>query len=122
MATHFIRDIPLRVLHRRVGDEHVTLLQACYDNPLFEEDAKAAAYQGGTSPRTHTANHADPPRAKDYLHARPPQPHEVQFKSPKTRRRRQLWILAFLFTLIAVIALIIGLLVHFLGKCSSSFV
>ena len=33
-----LHEIPLRLLHRKVGDERVTLLQACYDNPIFNED------------------------------------------------------------------------------------
>ena len=38
MTSRVLHEIPLRLLHRKVGDEHVTLLQACYDNPIFNED------------------------------------------------------------------------------------
>lgn len=48
MNSRYVREIPLRILHRKVGDDHVTLLQACYDNPLFhEEDGKDFRHSNG---------------------------------------------------------------------------
>ncbi|GFR82355.1 hypothetical protein ElyMa_002362600 [Elysia marginata] len=55
MTSRVLHEIPLRLLHRKVGDERVTLLQACYDNPIFEDNggknfpASPAAAQNGNS-------------------------------------------------------------------------
>nr|KAG5709478.1 hypothetical protein BaRGS_023160 [Batillaria attramentaria] len=122
MSGHFLRDIPLRALQRKVGDEHVTLLQACYDNPLFTEDddkAERGKATGGRSGSARGSGGQDGrvPVAKDYMHSLPPGPpaQEVRFKS-KAKRRNLLKFSLCVLVAVVVLAIIIGLIVHFLRE------
>lgn len=120
MSGHFLRDIPLRALQRKVGDERVTLLQACYDNPLFADDddkeREAHAKGGGPRPTGGQDGHVTAPR--DYVHTLPPT--EMRFT---TKSRRSI-LLRFIFSVLflaLVVALIIGLFVHFLREYTFPF-
>ena len=119
MSGHFLRDIPLRALQRKVGDEHVNLLQACYDNPLFtEEDDRDHKVPGGRS-RGSGGGGQDGrvPMAKDYMHSLPPGPPvpEIRF-SEKKRRRFLLKFLIICLIVVVLMALAIGLIVHFMRE------
>ena len=135
MASHLIREIPLKVLHKRSGDEHVTLLQACYENPLYEEDVKeyASNHVAGQDFKASSQDHRKPPRPdrrapgldhhkqsrglKDYMHCRPPHPHEqITFKPPKSPRKRRFWIIVFGLLAVTIVAIIIGVLATVVGK------
>ncbi|XP_048248347.1 atrial natriuretic peptide-converting enzyme-like isoform X1 [Haliotis rufescens] len=96
-------------------------LQACYDNPLFEENDGKGCRGNKTPPPSAADQKAQAARAKDYMHCRPPQPHEqITFKSPKSSRRRHIWIIAFVILAVAIVAVVVGLLVHFLKEDKTS--
>ncbi|PVD38673.1 hypothetical protein C0Q70_01292 [Pomacea canaliculata] len=104
-------------------DEPVYLVglcfRACYDNPLFADDddkeREAHAKGGGPRPTGGQDGHVTAPR--DYVHTLPPT--EMRFT---TKSRRSI-LLRFIFSVLflaLVVALIIGLFVHFLQNQDSS--
>ncbi|XP_070184430.1 uncharacterized protein [Littorina saxatilis] len=130
MSGHFLRDIPLRALQRKVGDEHVNLLQACYDNPLFtEEDNRDHKVRGGgggargnSSSGGQLQQDGRVPVAKDYMHSLPPGTGtvpEIRF-GEKKRRRFLLKFFIVCLAVIVVVALLIGLIVHFMRDQDTS--
>jgi hypothetical protein len=125
MSGHFLRDIPLRALRGKVGDEHVTLLQACYDNPLFDDDdhrdhkLPGGGGGGGGGGGARGSQDGRVPMAKDYMHSLPPSgPQtlpEIRF-GEKKRRRPTLRLLVVCLVVVVIIAIIIGLVVHFVSE------
>ncbi|XP_041362254.1 uncharacterized protein LOC121378240 isoform X2 [Gigantopelta aegis] len=119
--------------------------QACYENPLYEEDVKEYQNSSSTSSNNHVAgqdfkattqDHRTPPRPdrrvpaldhhkasrglKDYMHCRPPHPHEqITFKPPKSPRTRRFWIIVFGLLAVTIVAIIIGVLATVVGEQDS---
>lgn len=125
MSGDILNRIPLKVIHRKLypsGDESVTLLQACYDNPLFhEEDSRYPQddlLRHGMGPAGGNGTPGDKgPRSKDYHVTTDLPPPGIHFKKSNTsqQRRKVLKIIA-IVVIVIIVAITIGLLVHFLGK------
>ena len=123
-GSRYLRDIPLRSLQCKVGDEHDNLLQACYDNPLFTEDddrnrkgSGTARGRGSPAGGGQQDGHV-PAAAKDYLHPLPPGPQtvpEIRW-AEKTRRRFLFKFLLACLVVVVIVALVIGLIVHFMRE------
>lgn len=136
MTSRYMREIPLRILHRKVGDEHVTLLQACYDNPIFhEEDAKDYRHSNGTEKASRTADHTvvetcptpdgaklslDGHVASDYMHSLPPTSSHPRghrgISYQGYRRNRCRLLLAGLCCMLVVLAVGMSLLLLLIGE------
>jgi len=108
MGTHIInRLIPLRTFRHLDGytnvDDNVNLLQACYENPLFEED-------GTLANETHTKLHKqDGIRTKPYDLNNAAQT-SVHYKQSKPKKRR-LYIIGALIAVLAIIAIAVAVIV-----------
>ena len=121
MSGHILNKIPLKLIKRNVyvnSDERVTLLQACYDNPLFQEEE--TRYPGDDL--VHRGNgsvNGDKrlsSRSKDYVTSPDGLPmSDVRF-SYQTKKKSCVVKVILVLLVILVLAILIGLLVHFTGK------
>jgi len=110
MGTQFInRIIPLKTLKNYTAgyknvEESTNLLQACYENPLFEED-------GTLGNETHTKLHtqADGIKSKHYDVNNGAQT-SVHYRQARPRRR-WLYCLALAFAVVAIIAIVVAVIV-----------
>lgn len=117
MSGNILNKIPMHIIqnknyYRVSNDERVNLLQACYDNPLFQEE-------DGRFHDDQTTGHMDKKgnRSKDYHFNGDGIPSsEVQFKRNDLAKKKRMCILACVIIALAVITLVISLLVHFVGK------
>lgn len=113
MGTHIInRLIPLKTFRHLAGysnvDDNVNLLQACYENPLFEED-------GAIVNETHTKLHKqDGIRSKPYDLNNAAQT-SVHYRQSKPKKRR-LYILGAFIAVLAIIAIAVAVIVGQRGK------
>lgn len=97
-----VNKIPMQVFHLRSYkgcDENVTLLQACYDNPLFQQE------EAKFSPDVEKK-----PRSKDYTPADEIPEIEFDEKNDATKRRK-LCLIGFIVCCVAVIGFLVGYLV-----------
>lgn len=97
-----VNKIPMQVFHLRSykgSDENVTLLQACYDNPLFQQE------EAKFSPDVEKK-----PRSKDYTPADEIPEIEFNEKNDATNRRK-LCLIGFIVCCVAVIGFLVGYLV-----------
>lgn len=117
MGTNIIhRLIPLRTFRHLAGynnvDDNVNLLQACYENPLFEED-------GAIINETQTKIHKpDGIRAKPYDLNNAAQT-SVHFKQSKPKKRR-LYIFGAVIAVLAIVAISVAVIVGQRGKLQVS--
>lgn len=97
-----VNKIPMQVFHLRSYkgcDENVTLLQACYDNPLFQQEE--AKFSSDVEKK---------PRSKDYTPADEIPEIEFDEKNDATKRRK-LCLIGFIVCCVAVIGFLVGYLV-----------
>lgn len=97
-----VNKIPMQVFHLRSYkgcDENVTLLQACYDNPLFQQE------EAKFSPDVEKK-----PRSKEYTPADEIPEIEFDEKNDATKRRK-LCLIGFIVCCVAVIGFLVGYLV-----------
>lgn len=118
MGTQIInRLIPLRTFRQFAGYHNVddvNLLQACYENPLFEED-------GTLANETHTKLHKqDGIRSKPYDLNNAAQT-SVHYKQSKPKKRR-LYILGAVIAILAIIAIAVAVIVGQRGELYTSFI
>ena len=117
MSGRIINKIPMTVFHLRNfkgHDENITLLQACYDNPLFEEDSrfKPESSVNGIHKKAGGSN--------DYRIAADEEP-DIRFQK-EAERRRKLCIIAAIVAILAIVAVVIGLVLNYTkGKSIYSF-
>ncbi|CAG2208652.1 CORIN [Mytilus edulis] len=115
MSGRLMKKIPLKILNNpnryyKTNDDHNTiLLQACFDNPIFQEDGNKFQNDDHV-----IANDKYP--GNDYSYASGPgRPTEVHFRKTN-QRHKYMRIIATVVIAIILIALIIALLVVFAGK------
>lgn len=133
MSSSAMREIPLKILQGKIGDERVTLLHACYDNPNSSDDnmkefphtqhrsGKSQEYssdvlEDGGQAFSQSQHPSSCHAANDYMHSRPlsrPMPDEITFRAHQKRTRLIILLLA---CLVFLVTLIIGLAVFFIGK------
>lgn len=117
MGTKILNKIPLKVFQFYPSDERITLLQACYDNPLFDEEngrfttEEQAKIPHGDKSHQHRANDYHLP-----LDGIPST--EVRVRSSRISKRKKIWIISGIVIAIVVLAAVIGLVVNFVGKCT----
>lgn len=112
MGTRFIhRIIPMQTLrqyaHRNPYtnvDENQLFLQACYENPLFEEDGTVIH-----ETQTKLNGQVDGLQTKPYNLPNAAQT-SVHYRQSKPRKRRTLYIVGFLLTVITFIAIIAAII------------
>lgn len=99
-----VNKIPMQVFHLRSYkgcDENVTLLQACYDNPLFQQEEAKFNLDGTLEKK---------PRSKDYAPA--DEIPEIKFKEKdEATKKRKLCIIGFIICCVAVIGFLVGYLI-----------
>lgn len=118
MGTRFInRIIPLQALRQYTNrnpytdvDENELLLQACYENPLFEEDGTAI-----TDTQTKLHRQTDGLRTKPYDLPNAAQ-SSVHYRQSKPRKRRGLCVLGVLVAVIVIIAIITAVMIGQRGE------
>ena len=106
MGSRFInRIIPMRTFnYYRHGDEDINLLQACYENPLFDEDGTVLNDSRGKVPRQ-----VDGIRTKN-LELNSVQT-SVHYAPEYSSKRKALKILGILVAIAAIIGLIVGIII-----------
>jgi hypothetical protein len=118
MGTKFIsRIIPMQNLRQFSNrnpysniDENELLLQACYENPLFEEEGTVI---NDTQTKLH--RQTDGLRTKPYDLPNAAQT-SVHYRPSKPKRRKGLYILGLLLAVVAIIAIITIIIVGQRGK------
>ncbi|XP_076459153.1 atrial natriuretic peptide-converting enzyme-like [Babylonia areolata] len=102
--------------------------EACYDNPLFHEEddrdfkgSGAQGSRGSAGPPPAAAQDGHAATAKDYMHSLPPGPQPVPDITYGHRTRRRCVVKLLLLCLaVLVVAVVIGLIVHFTRDSDSS--
>ena len=133
-GSHLLKDIPMRVLHTEMRDEHTTLLQACYDNPQFSEDIVVGnnAMEDRFQLATQNADldkdiyrgqkheyirrvSSSTVKPKDYFHTFE---HPASFQEVPISQKRQRYINIFVIFLAfaSIFSIIVGLVVHLRSK------
>jgi hypothetical protein len=100
-----VNKIPLQVFHLRSYkgcDENVTLLQACYDNPVFQQEEAKFNLDGTLEKK---------PRSKDYAPA--DEIPEIKFQEKEATKKRKLYIciIGFIVCCVAVVGFLVGYLI-----------
>ncbi|KAL4240967.1 hypothetical protein ACF0H5_001749 [Mactra antiquata] len=118
MGSRFIsRIIPLQTFKQYTSrhpysnvDESEHLIQACYENPLFEEDGTVV---NDTQTKVHRQN--DGLRTKPYELPNAAQT-SVHYKQSKPRKRKGLCILAVILTAVVIIAIVAAIMIGQRGE------
>ncbi|XP_061168048.1 atrial natriuretic peptide-converting enzyme-like [Saccostrea echinata] len=92
-------------------DENVTLLQACYDNPLFQQEESKFNPDGVLEKK---------PRSKDYTPAEDIPEIEFQEKD-EAKRKRKLCLIGFIICCVAVIGFLVGYLISSAQKKDTTY-
>lgn len=115
MSGRLVKKIPLKFLNNtnryyKTNDDHnAILLQACFDNPIFQEEGNKFQNDDHVVPN-------DKFNGNDYNYsAKSGRPTEVHFRKTN-QRHKQVRIFATVVIAVLLIALIIALLVVFVGK------
>ncbi|KAL3875786.1 hypothetical protein ACJMK2_033703 [Sinanodonta woodiana] len=113
MGTRLLNKIPMKKFqYRKRSDEGINLLQACYENPLFEEDGEigepVSSVRNGPRETIAKGNGSsgnyrfDPTVAQDTI---------VDFKESSKWKRRALYIITGGIVIIATLGILTGIIV-----------